>query len=87
MRADPSPPLPAARGPLTEALLAAWRGSPPATAGPLPGAPPWAAADGDPDRDPGTDEDLQLALYCCNELHYRGFAGVDERWERHPASQ
>jgi hypothetical protein len=28
-------------------------------------------------------EDLQLALYCCYELHYRGFAGVpDEReWD------
>jgi hypothetical protein len=25
--------------------------------------------------------DLQLALYVCYELHYRGFAGVDSRWE------
>ena len=25
--------------------------------------------------------DLQLALYVCYELHYRGFAGVDARWE------
>ena len=25
--------------------------------------------------------DLQLALYACYELHYRGFAGVDARWE------
>ena len=25
--------------------------------------------------------DLQLALYVCYELHYRGFAGVDPRWE------
>jgi hypothetical protein len=32
------------------------------------------------DADPyGTD--LQLALYTCYELHYRGFAGVDSRWE------
>ncbi|MFD5248176.1 iron-containing redox enzyme family protein [Amycolatopsis sp. NPDC058340] len=30
------------------------------------------------------DEDLQLALYLCYELHYRGFAGVDERWEWDP---
>src|SRR5581483_10773258 len=29
--------------------------------------------------------DLQLALYVCYELHYRGFAGVDERWEWDPA--
>lgn len=25
--------------------------------------------------------DLQLALYVCYELHYRGFAGVDQNWE------
>ena len=25
--------------------------------------------------------DLQLALYVCYELHYRGFAGVNPRWE------
>jgi hypothetical protein len=25
--------------------------------------------------------DLQLALYVCYELHYRGFAGVDAQWE------
>ena len=28
-----------------------------------------------------TDDDLHLALYCCYELHYRGFAGIDDRWE------
>ena len=27
------------------------------------------------------EDDLQLALYCCYELHYRGFAGVSEAWE------
>ncbi len=38
-----------------------------------------------PDRDqPLADEDLQLALYCCYELHYRGLAGVDDRWEWDP---
>ncbi len=31
-----------------------------------------------------TDDDLQLALWTAYELHYRGFAGVDERWEWHP---
>jgi hypothetical protein len=37
--------------------------------------------------DPGAadpyGDDLQLALYCCYELHYRGFAGVpdDREWE------
>jgi hypothetical protein len=29
--------------------------------------------------------DLQLALYVCYELHYRGFAGVSARWEWNPA--
>ncbi|WP_445167403.1 iron-containing redox enzyme family protein [Mycolicibacterium sp. Dal123E01] len=28
--------------------------------------------------------DLQLALYVCYELHYRGFAGVDGGWEWNP---
>jgi len=31
------------------------------------------------------DDDLQLALYCCYELHYRGFAGADADWEWDPA--
>ena len=29
--------------------------------------------------------DLQLALYVCYELHYRGFAGVNPKWEWNPA--
>lgn len=29
--------------------------------------------------------DLQLALYMCYELHYRGFAGIDPTWEWNPA--
>jgi hypothetical protein len=28
--------------------------------------------------------DLQLALYVCYELHYRGFAGVNPKWEWNP---
>jgi len=36
-------------------------------------------------RDVLADEDLQLALYCCYELHYRGLPGVDERWEWSPS--
>jgi hypothetical protein len=31
------------------------------------------------------DDDLQLALWCCYELHYRGFEDVDDGWEWHPA--
>jgi len=31
------------------------------------------------------DEDAQLALYLCYELHYRGLDGVDEAWEWEPS--
>ena len=34
--------------------------------------------------DPLIDEDFQLALYCCYELHYQGFAGVSDGWEWNP---
>jgi heme oxygenase-like protein len=36
-------------------------------------------------EDPLADDDLQLALYSCFELHYRGFPGVDPDWEWSPA--
>lgn len=68
----PRPPAP--RGPLSDFLLTRLRGP----VGTLPPAP--AAAD-----DPLDGEDAALALYCCYELHYRGFAGVDERWEWEPS--
>jgi hypothetical protein len=45
----------------------------------LPRVPP-AYAD-----DPLADEDLQLSLYLCYELHYRGLPGIDERWEWEPS--
>src|SRR3954470_15999009 len=32
-----------------------------------------------------TDEDLQLSLAVCYELHYRGFADVRDAWEWDPA--
>jgi hypothetical protein len=35
--------------------------------------------------DPLVDDDLHLALYLCYELHYRGLAEVDERWEWEPS--
>jgi hypothetical protein len=37
------------------------------------------------DQDPLTDDDLQLALYLCYELHYRSFAGVPDEIEWAPA--
>ncbi len=36
-------------------------------------------------EDPLGDDDLQLALYLCFELHYRSFPGVDPAWEWSPA--
>jgi len=35
-------------------------------------------------EDPLGDDDLQLALYLCFELHYRGFEDVDPAWEWEP---
>lgn len=65
------PRLPAARGPVSAAVRAYLSG-----AGPLPAAEAVAAAD-------PYGDDLQLALYLCYELHYRGFAGVspDLEWD------
>ena len=38
-----------------------------------------------PATEPTDAEDLQLALYLCYELHYRGLPGVDDRWEWEPS--
>jgi hypothetical protein len=69
--------LPTARGPLTADLLA------------MLAHDPASVTDADvPDVDVDdvlADDDLQLALYLCYELHYRGLPGVDDRWEWHPA--
>jgi hypothetical protein len=69
-----SGPLPAARGPWTEWLFGLLSGQ----AHPVPRPCPPAA-------DPLTDDDAALALYVLYELHYRGFAGVDESWEWEPS--
>lgn len=66
--------LPAARGPLTGLLFRRLLGEP-GPMGPLPGI----------EDDPLSSEDLQLALYACYELHYRGFAGVHSGWEWEPS--
>jgi len=62
--------LPSPRGPVSELLLDAL----PRPVAPLATPPA-----------PGGDEDLQLALYFCYELHYRGLPGVDDRWEWEPS--
>jgi hypothetical protein len=36
-------------------------------------------------EDPLADDDLQLALYLCFELHYRSFPDVDPAWEWDPS--
>jgi hypothetical protein len=72
--------LPAARGPLSEALITAL-GQAPHDLG-LPVADLLVAHD-----HPTAvlaDEDLQLSLFVWYELHYRGWDGVDESWEWQP---
>jgi hypothetical protein len=76
--AHAAPPLPAPRGPVSSAVLAALRtGTVRAGAGADIGP---AISVADPYRD-----DIQLALYCLYELHYRGFAEVAEELEWEPA--
>ncbi|MFG2004617.1 iron-containing redox enzyme family protein [Spirillospora sp. NPDC048911] len=73
-----APPLPEPRGPLSEAVIALLRRRPgDSEAGP---ALPATTAGADP-----LGEDLQLALYVCYELHYRGFADVAPEWEWEPS--
>jgi hypothetical protein len=66
--------LPPPRGETTEALFRALTAPP----GPV------ASLDVPESSDPLADEDLQLALYCLYELHYRGLPGVDDEWEWSP---
>jgi hypothetical protein len=69
----PSPELPEPRGPVSQALIDALRGAP----------GPFRSPDVD-GLDLLTDDDAQLALTCCYELHYESFAGVDDGWEWAP---
>lgn len=66
--------LPTPRGPISEALFTALVRPPHEL--PAPGAVRMRSWE---------DDDVQLALYCCYELAYRGFAGVDDRWEWSPS--
>ncbi|HTF50218.1 MAG TPA: iron-containing redox enzyme family protein [Pseudonocardia sp.] len=71
-----APPLPEPRGPVSSAVLAALRG---AACPECPDVGPAISA-ANPYRD-----DIQLAMYCLYELHYRGFAEVAEELEWEPA--
>jgi heme oxygenase-like protein len=73
-----SPELPAARGPLSEMLIATLRDPAPAHGQTAEMRPRVA-------EDEVLGEDFQLSLYLLYELHYRGFRGVDERWEWQPS--
>lgn len=75
---DGPAPLPSPRGPVSAALLATLRRDASRTVDLRHFA--W---DGDV-ADACADDDLQLALWLSYELHYRGLAGVDDRWEWHP---
>jgi Iron-containing redox enzyme len=67
--------LPLPRGAISETLLAELvrEPHPLAPIAPVPGG------------DVLSDEDMQLSLYLCYELHYRGLPSVDERWEWEPS--
>lgn len=65
--------LPNPRGPLTEFLREELSDPP----HPVHDGPSFSG-------DPLSDDDFQLALYICYELHYRGFEDVHERWEWEP---
>ncbi|GAA0940506.1 iron-containing redox enzyme family protein [Kribbella koreensis] len=65
--------LPPPRGPLSNWLIVGLRDRS------LTAAPPIGE-----DGRPWADEDLQLALWCCYELHYRGFDEVDPEAEWNP---
>jgi hypothetical protein len=78
------PALPRPRGPVSAALLSLIEQEWPVDLRVLPDVEGWL--DGSLDGwsgwpDPLTDDDLQLSLHVIYELSYRGFQGVDDRWE------
>ncbi|MEU5695045.1 iron-containing redox enzyme family protein [Actinosynnema sp. NPDC020468] len=68
--------VPQPRGPLSSALVESLRTGQRFT-------PP--LFDHGPSPDVVHDEDLQLSLWVCYELHYRGFDDVEDSWEWSPA--
>jgi hypothetical protein len=68
------PALPLPRGPVSEKLIEAL--SLPPNRFDVPTAST---------KDAIHDNDLQLALYCCYELHYQGFPAVSDGWEWAPS--
>jgi hypothetical protein len=68
---DHRPNLPWPRGPLSAAVISAFRRDP----GTLGATPPVA------DVDALTDDDFSLALYLCYEVHYRGITADNWEWD------
>jgi hypothetical protein len=68
--------LPASRGPVSAAIIAALRDDDPTRLPSMHRLPTPA--------DPVADDDLQLGLWVCFELYYRGFDGVADTWEWEP---
>jgi hypothetical protein len=73
--------LPEPRGPLSDALRSDLAGGAALSAVTLD----LAERVGRVTTDAFTDDDLQLSLAICYELHYRGFDDVPDRWEWDPA--
>lgn len=71
----PSALIPRPRGPLSADLLRSLEAEPGVVIVPT---------DPIPMDDPLSDEDLQLAMYLCYELHYQGLMGVAAEWEWSP---
>lgn len=67
--------LPQSRGPVSASIIQALRRRDPSLLTPRPV--------GHVD-DPLVDEDVQLSLWLCYELHYQGFDDVDPAWEWQP---
>lgn len=74
----------AAIGPLSDLVCDLIVSSPPPPVSVSIGAAEEAQRFADQVEDPLADDDLQLALYVCFELHYRGFSGIDPEWEWNP---
>ncbi|GGM37094.1 hypothetical protein GCM10012275_05280 [Longimycelium tulufanense] len=68
--------LPEPRGPVSEHLVEVLRRE--------PGTVPIPGTTRQPAPSAVHDEDLQLSLFLCYELHYRGFDEVDDAWEWQP---
>jgi Iron-containing redox enzyme len=67
--------LPPSRGPVSTSIVSALRHRDPALLSSWPAGL---------EVDSVTDDDLQLSLWICYELHYQGFDDVDPSWEWQP---